>query len=190
MVEAIIFDCFDVLVTNGLPLYYANHLDNNPDKIALIEKQVEVLNKGRINYEMFLDNVSLIGNVPVEITRAELDDNIPDEQLFDYIRDELKPNYKIGMLSNAGDDWLDEMIGQDRRSLFDTIVLSYAVGLTKPNTDIYHLTAKKLNVNPESCIMIDDKTVYCQGAEKAGMKSVKYESFTQFKVLLESMLLK
>ena len=55
MIEAIIFDCFDVLVTNGLPLYYSKYLKNNPDKISLIEKQVEALNKGVISYDSFIE---------------------------------------------------------------------------------------------------------------------------------------
>ena len=188
MIEAIIFDCFDVLVTNGLPLYYSKYLKNNPDKISLIEKHVDALNKGVISYDSFIEKASKIGNLPIEITRQVLDENAPNDQLFEYITKDLKSKYKIGMLSNAGDDWLDEMIGQERRSLFEVIVLSYEVGLIKPDPKIYRLTANKLNVDPSKCIMVDDKTIYCQGAEKAGMISIKYESFEQFKKSLDSLI--
>lgn len=188
MYKAIIFDCFDVLVSNGLPLFIKNYLNGNQDKLDSILLLEESLNAGRIDYETFLLKVSEVGNVSVDETRRILDDNQPDIELFDYISKKLKPHYKLGMLSNAGDDWLDDMMGEDRKSLFDVIVLSYQVGFTKPQPEIYQLTAKKLKVEPSECIMIDDKDRYCEGARKAGMQAVQYKSFAQMAHELDALL--
>ena len=179
MYEAIIFDCFDVLVSNGLPLYVNKYLADDIDKQSSIFKLEESLNAGHINYETFLLKVSEVSNVSLDETRRQMDDNEPDEELFNYISKDLRPRYKLGMLSNAGDDWLDEMMGTDRRSLFDVIILSYQVGFTKPQPEIYQMTAQKLGVEPSQCIMIDDKERYCDGARKAGMQAVQYKNVHQ-----------
>jgi HAD superfamily hydrolase (TIGR01509 family) len=179
MYKAIIFDCFDVLVSNGLPLFVKQYLHSTLDSQSSILLLEESLNAGRIDYETFLLKISEIGNVPIDETRRILDDNKPDDELFDYISKNLKPHYKLGMLSNAGDDWLDEMMGADRRLLFDVIVLSYQVSLTKPQAEIYTLTAQKLGVEPNECIMIDDKERYCEGARKAGMQAIQYQTVNQ-----------
>ena len=179
MYKAIIFDCFDVLVSNGLPLFVKQYLHSTLDSQSSILLLEESLNAGRIDYETFLLKISEIGNVPIDETRRILDDNKPDDELFDYISKNLKPHYKLGMLSNAGDDWLDEMMGADRRLLFDVIVLSYQVSLTNPQAEIYTLTAQKLGVEPNECIMIDDKERYCEGARKAGMQAIQYQTVNQ-----------
>jgi putative hydrolase of the HAD superfamily len=190
MYKAIIFDCFDVLVSNGLPLFISKYLNDNQviqNSILLFE---ESLNAGRIDYETFLLKIAEICNVSVDEARRVLDDNEPDIELFNYIAKKLKPSFKLGMLSNAGDDWLDEMMGGDRKSLFDVIVLSYQVGFIKPQPEIYRLTAKRLEVETNECIMIDDNEKYCDGAKKVGMQTIQYKSFTQMMHELDVLLAK
>ncbi|HUC79162.1 MAG TPA: HAD-IA family hydrolase [Candidatus Saccharimonadales bacterium] len=190
MYKAIIFDCFDVLVSNGLPLFVKQYLGESYENHTAVLKLEESLNFGRIDYETFLLKMSEMGNVSIDETRRILDNNQPDIELFDYIEHKLKPKYKIGMLSNAGDDWLDEMMGPKRKALFEVLVLSYQVGYTKPQPEIYRLTASKLGVKPSQCIMIDDKKRYCEGAFKVGMQAIQYQSVNQMIVELDSILRK
>ena len=179
MYKAIIFDCFDVLVTNGLPIFVKRYMGGSYESHTAIISLEESLNSGRIDYDTFLLKVSEMGNVSLEETRSILDNNQPDIELFDYIEKKLMLHYKLGMLSNAGDDWLDEMMGPERKSLFEVIVLSYQVGYTKPQREIYEITAQRLNVQPQECIMIDDKNRYCEGAIEAGMKAIEYKTVNQ-----------
>lgn len=188
MIKAIIFDCFDVLVSNGLPIFVKKYLGGDYESHNLVLRLEQSLNAGRIDYQTFLEKISEMGNVSVAETRRILDDNQPDNELFKYIENKLKPKYKLGILSNAGDDWLDEMIGNKRKSLFDAVVLSYQVRYTKPQKEIYGLIAKRLNVQPQECIMIDDKKLYCDGAINAGMQAVQYQSVNQMITGLESLL--
>lgn len=174
MVRAIIFDCFDVLVSSGFPSFVAKYIPTQEAEVAWTLETA--LNSGRIDYTTFVQKLSELSDMPWGKVGAILDDNRADELLFTYIREELKPHYKIGMLSNAGDNWLDEMIGPERVALFDDIVLSYDVGFTKPQPEIYLLAAKRLSVEPDECVFIDDRAVYCLGAELVGMSAVTFKN--------------
>ena len=188
MFKAIIFDCFDVLVSNGIPIFINNYLADDLASQKSIFLLVESLNSGRIDYQTFLLKVSELSNVTLDETRRIMDNNVPDIKLFEYIRTVLKPNYKLAMLSNAGDDWLDEMIGNNRKSLFDEIILSFKVGFIKPQKEIYLLTANQLGVRPNECVMIDDKESYCKGARKTGMHAIQYKTLGQMTNDLNSLL--
>lgn len=180
MIKAVIFDCFDVLVSNGLPILTHQYVHDDPAKERQIIELEQALNEGRIAYEIFILKISEIVGLDTAQVRAMLDDNRPDEALFSYISNNLYGKYKLAILSNAGDDWLDEMLGAERVKLFDTAVLSYQVGYTKPQPEIYELTAERLGVAPEECIFVDDKARFCDGARAVGMQAICYQSFRQF----------
>jgi epoxide hydrolase-like predicted phosphatase len=104
-----------------------------------------------------------------------------------YIRAKLKPQFKIGIISNAGADHVDDLLGS-HVELFDDIVLSYKAGVIKPDPKIYQMSAANLAVKESECVFIDDILTYCQGAEAAGMKAIWYRDFRQMKSELEKIL--
>lgn len=55
---------------------------------------------------------------------------------------------------------------------FQTQILSYEVGLLKPDIEIYQLAAKTANVDPCRCLFIDDKEENVQGARAVGMQAI------------------
>ncbi len=189
MYKAIIFDCFNVLVTNGLPAIEKKYINNDSEKQNTFYNLLEALNSGKITYDIFLLKISELSGLELSKVRARLDADVPNIDLFDFISLELKPKYKIGMLSNAGDDWLDDMIGLERRSLFDSIVLSYKLGITKPHPDIYKYISNELEVNPNECIFIDDNMIFCKGAETVGMSSIRYLNLDHLKDNLSKIIL-
>ncbi len=92
----------------------------------------------------------------------------------------LRPNYKVGLLSNATvnlEDALEHRYGII--SLFDDIVNSARVGLAKPDSRIYTLAAERLGVAPGECVFIDDLERNVQAAADAGMHAVQYTSYPQ-----------
>jgi len=54
---------------------------------------------------------------------------VPNTELLEFIRDELKPRYKIGFLSNVGDDLMDVLFTDEQQALFDDVVLSFSEGI-------------------------------------------------------------
>ena len=55
---------------------------------------------------------------------------------------------------------------------FDIICYTSEVGLDKRHPDIYLLTAKKLGVKPEECIVFEDIIDGVNGAKLAGMRTI------------------
>ncbi len=188
MIKAIVFDCFGVLTTDLWLDFRKNHFSHD----AALDKQASILNRqsdlGKISYDDFIQQVAALAGISPSKTRLHIEGNVPNEQLFDYIRSELRPKYKIGMLSNAASNWLDQIFTPEQIKLFDAIVLSYATGFIKPQPEIYQLTAKKLGLGPSECMLIDDREMQLEGARRTGMYTIQYKNFLQMKGELDAIL--
>src|SRR5690606_5762616 len=60
------------------------------------------------------------------------------------------------------------------QSYFDVVVSSQMAGASKPEPDIFLLTARKLSVPPEKCIVIEDSTNGIKAAKAAGMFCIAF----------------
>lgn len=188
MIKAVIFDCFGVLVRGSLEPFIEKHFGTDPDNQKGIRHLDHLASRGVLTEAQYLEKVAEITGLTAEQVDAELDQNPANEPLFTYIRDELKPSYKIGFLSNAYDNWLDDLFTPQQQQLFDSVVLSYDVRLAKPDPRIYRLAAERLQLEPEQCVFVDDIAEYCETAKVVGMHAVQYKSFDQFKTELETIL--
>ncbi len=103
-------------------------------------------------------------------------------ELITYIRKNLAPRYKVGLLSNIDRKWIDKFVAEHHlEDLFDAVVVSGDEGVTKPNALIYQQITLKLETTPAACVMIDDLRENCDGAERVGMKSILYIDNQQMK---------
>lgn len=188
MVKAVIFDCFGVLTTDSWGPFRRKHFGHDQVLMEEMSDTFRMVDAGLLSYEDFIAKISDASNIDAKTVRGMLDKNIADEQLFDFVKAALKPRYKIGMLSNAGDNWLGQLFTQEQIALFDAVALSYETGFVKPDARAYHALCDRLGVAPEECIFIDDQQGYCIAAEKQGMQAIWYRSFQQFKPEIESLL--
>jgi HAD superfamily hydrolase (TIGR01509 family) len=93
------------------------------------------------------------------------------------------------MLSNIGRGFIDDFFKKsDLDELFDTVVLSSEVGRVKPDAKIYQLTADRLEVPVQECLMIDDSETNVAGAQRAGMQGLQYQTFEQCRTDMEKLL--
>lgn len=60
------------------------------------------------------------------------------------------------------------------KKYFDVVVNSRMVGASKPEPDIFLLTAQKLSVSPEKCVVIEDSTNGIKAAKAAGMYCIAF----------------
>ena len=178
MIKAIIFDCFGVLTTDGWRQIREEIL-TDPDAREQARALDRAVNVGEMNYDDFVTEIASLTGLSIADTRTQLINTAPNTRLFEFIRDELKPHYQIGLLSNAADNWLDDLFLPWQVELFDDTVLSYAVGMIKPQPDIYDLMATKLGVLPEECVFIDDIERYVTAAVDVGMKGVVFTDTDQ-----------
>ena len=174
MIRAVIFDCFGVLTTDGWLAFRERFLNASPDKLALAIASNKRVDAGVISYNDFIHEIAELAGITDEKATQIIEGNTENESLFEYIRDEIKPRYKVGMLSNAGDNWLDRLFEPWQVELFDEVVLSYQVGAIKPDPIMYQTIADKLGVLPEECLYIDDQERYVQGARDIGMTAIHF----------------
>ncbi len=159
-----------------------------PELLEKAHQLAHQLNTGKITYVEFIKSAAQMAGISPELAREFIDNNKPNLQLFAYIEQKLKPKYKIGMLSNAGENWLEEMFTSKQIGFFDDIVLSFKTGFIKPQEEIYHLAANNLGVLTEECVFIDDLAKHAEGAKQAGMTAILYSNFEQMKHDLEELL--
>jgi beta-phosphoglucomutase len=106
----------------------------------------------------------------LEILKEEL---VPDETTLNLIRKAKEEDIKIAVATSSSKYrakiFLD-LIGVLNK--LDALVTSEDVNKHKPHPDIFLEAAKRLNVSPESCVVIEDAKNGIDGAKKANMKTI------------------
>lgn len=186
MIKALIFDCFGVLYRDNLSMLY---------EVVPKEKQQELhdivhaTDHGFISRADYFEKIAeLSGKETSDIREIENRQFSRNETLIARAK-ELKSDFKIGLLSNIGDETMDRLFPEPERSeLFDAFVLSSEVGLIKPAVELFQVTAERLGYEPEECLMIDDIPVNVGGARLAGMQAVLFTTNYEFEQNLERLL--
>ncbi len=180
-IKAIIFDCFGVLVEDSMNLFLETYLADKQEVAEEIKALDHESVEGKITWSELLSHIERLTAIDRKEIETFLDQNPQNLPLFEYIATELRPHYKLSFLSNAADDWLQQLFADEQLELFDDFVLSYQHGMRKPESAIFELAAKRLGVQPSECVVVDDNIEYCEGAETAGMQAVRYMTFEQVK---------
>jgi putative hydrolase of the HAD superfamily len=108
----------------------------------------------------------------------------PIQSTLDLI-ERLKPDYRLGLLSNTNEwDYTYEIENIRVFPLFDTVTVSYRVKAMKPDKEIYLDALNKLDLKPEECIYIDDIREYADAACSMGIRGIHY---TDHSSLIESL---
>jgi FMN phosphatase YigB (HAD superfamily) len=188
MIKAIIFDCFGVLVTENWFKFKDTYFGDNPSGARRAAELMDQANAGVISLEQFVNELAELAGVKPAEVQGYLEGNAPDTLLLDFIAHNLKPHYKIGMLSNASANWLHHMLSDEQQAMFDVVDLSYETGIAKPNEMAYLNVADKLGVASEECIFVDDQERHCTGARDTGMQALEYKDFATFKNDIQHML--
>ncbi len=93
----------------------------------------------------------------------------------DFIEKLKADNYKIGLATNSPSRIIPTVLRKlDIAHLFDTISSAEFEEKGKPDPAIYLKTAKKLNINPKDCIVIEDSYTGMLAAKNAGMTVVAF----------------
>ncbi|MFH1390831.1 MAG: HAD family phosphatase [Candidatus Diapherotrites archaeon] len=83
----------------------------------------------------------------------------------------LKGKYSLGVVSSSRRNFIEyilEEIGE--KDSFEVIVGAEDVSKGKPNPEAYLKAAKKLDIAPEKCLVVEDSIYGIQSAKSAGMK--------------------
>jgi putative hydrolase of the HAD superfamily len=187
MIQAIIFDCFGVLTTDGWLPFKRRNFGTSGESFEEATSLNHQVDSGLISYADFIRGVADLAGVPFAEAKKQIEDNVPNAPLFELIK-ELKPKYKIGFLSNAGGNWLNELFTDEQANMFDAVSISFETGHMKQEEQAYASITDKLGVFPEECVFVDDQPRYCAAARDIGMKAIEYKNFEQFREDLTALL--
>jgi putative hydrolase of the HAD superfamily len=96
---------------------------------------------------------------------------------------------KTGILSNMLADMLEKLRAEvNWLPLFDVQVYSCDLGLAKPDEAIYARLIEELGVAPSRTLFVDDIGANVEGARRAGLQAVLFESEPQLRDYLADLL--
>lgn len=103
-----------------------------------------------------------------------LPDPIPhDPYLIKVLTKAKSLGLKLGIATSSQSDYAYNALDNIKvRAYFDCITTSVEVVKSKPDPEIYLLTAQKLNVDPKDCIVFEDAAHGVLAARSAGMYTI------------------
>jgi len=96
----------------------------------------------------------------------------------------LGKGYKLAVLSNSELSF-EEKYGDQLKKVFSPIVYSHRERMVKPDKAIFELTLKKLGLEPEECIMVDDAMENGNTCRALGIHFVLFKNLEKLKKDLE-----
>lgn len=190
MARAIIFDMFETLITHyNSPLYFGWQMaeDAGVDTEIFLARWrglEEDRTIGKLSLEQTLEMILKESGVYTEDLVAKIAarrvatckscfQNLHPEILP--MLEELKKNgMRIGLISNCFSEEAKVIRGSVLFPYFDTVCLSYELGMRKPEEDIYRVCMQKLSAKPEECIYVGDGGSHeLETAKRLGMDAVQ-----------------
>jgi epoxide hydrolase-like predicted phosphatase len=186
-IKAVIFDLGGVLVRTEFPEVRHQLERRHGFEPGHVERTIwasedwELAQLGDLSYEEYWKRVgAMLGlaspRETADFRREYFSADRVDQELVQLI-EELRPRYKIGLLSNAPDKldtWLENDWGIAH--LFDAVVYSGKVGMVKPDPRIYQLILERLEVQPAEALFVDDYPRNIDAALALGMAAVRFTS--------------
>lgn len=178
--KAIIFDCFGVFYLDSGQHFYETYVQQYEmlrPELTQLGRQVDY---GFISQKDFEASVAELTGLPHSLIAEHIQGTHKrNNGLLNYAQS-LRPEYKIGLLSNIGPQSMNTYFSLSERSrFFDATVLSGEEGIAKPHPAIYKVIAERLGISPGECVMVDDSEDNCAGADAAGMKPILFVSNEQ-----------
>jgi epoxide hydrolase-like predicted phosphatase len=184
MIQAVIFDFGNVICrfdpkifVRGIAPHSARPL---PELTSLLMHSADLFTDyetGRISSPTFLELMSVRCELSCsqdQFIAAFSSIFTPNLPMFALIR-HLKPRYRLGILSNTSEwHFLHGIRPAEVFPLFDTVTLSYEVGVMKPGEEIYRDALEKLALPAEACVYIDDIREYADAATALGLHGMHY----------------
>ena len=189
-IEAIFFDLFFTLI---IPKYHLKQNENDVLGLSVEEWELYAENEevytrraiGNVNSAEEIIN-EIVESMPLSVSEVQKRKLLAfrkermknalinvDFEIVEMIQKLHNNGIKICLISNA--DIIDAMYWTESPlyNLFNDAIFSYEVKCLKPNSDIYDIAIRRMNVNPEKSVFVGDGgSDELLGARRVGMKTV------------------
>lgn len=173
MYKAVIFDFFGVIHRDPFEHWLRQ---NGLERGGEIHEISKLFDKGNISLAEHHRRLSEHTGKPVQGIKDSFGDiSFIDNDMVGLIK-QLKANYRIGLLSNSGTEYIGRIIDKyDLAPLFDVMTISSEVGIIKPDPDIFHHILGELGVAIDEAVFIDDSQRNTGPASALGIKAFLYK---------------
>ncbi|MCM1037473.1 MAG: HAD family phosphatase [Bacteroides sp.] len=148
------------------------------------------LEEGAISVDEF--HAALRPYLPADVTDAQIDEafcrfltGIPAHRLG--ALEQLRRRFKVYLLSNTNQVMWDSRIaeefrkcGREREDYFDGMVTSFEARSLKPSPEIFRYAERKLGIDPEETLFIDDSRANLEAAARLGYNTALAAPGTDF----------
>ncbi len=180
-IKAVIFDFFGVISAEVAPFWFEERFPREEAR-RLKELYMSPADRGDVTEdELFASLAQLTGedsnDIKADFARRVLIDSCAVE-----LAESLGKNYKIALLSNAMEGWLEDILAaNDLNKLFSVKVISGSLHIIKPESAIYEEALKRLDVEASEAIFIDDNIKNVRGASAVGIHGIEYRDVETLK---------
>lgn len=179
--KAVIFD-MDGVIINSEPLHHKVEREIVEELGGKLSDEEVASFVGTTDYNMWS---KIKKKFNLELSVEELIEMKKERFMKEIDEIQLVPNFMDFMLSLYKKGYLMAIASSNNRKIVDTIVNKFQlykymkfiisgeeVKRSKPDPEIFLTAAKKMNVTPSDCIVIEDATNGVKAAKAAGMKCI------------------
>jgi epoxide hydrolase-like predicted phosphatase len=181
MIKAFLFDYGGVMTDGGRGTEVTNRLADNLD--ISIESAGELINLGWRDYiKGKVDEAGFWGQLqakhgPISAKQRDIWNSWQDmtmrPDMYELVQSLKTRGYQVGLLSNAFAVTAQEIRDNGGYDAFDFTVISCAVGLAKPDREIYELALKHFDsMSAEEVVFLDDQERCLLPAREMGMQTI------------------
>lgn len=183
--KAIIFDFFDVIHNDPFQRWLKSRgLKREGD---LHQVSVE-MDKGIITPKEFLKRLGTLTNTDPATLEQEMASFHGFNAEMIALVNELAIHYQVGLLSNGPSAFVRDLLRKgDIEDTFHHIVISSEVGMVKPEPEMFRHILKKMSVEPNQAVFIDDNPKNVAGAEALGIGGILFTDLPQLKMALKAL---
>jgi len=177
MINAIIFDFFDVFRTDSYKAWLAA---NNFERTGVFAEAAILSDQGKISGDEFYRQISEAANRVVTPEEVDVSAKLNTE-MVSFAR-QLKKIYRTSLLSNAPGDFVRKLFDEyEINDIFDDVFISGETGYIKPYAEAFQNALKVMGVQANETLFIDDNQLYVDSAEELGIRSIVFTSVDQLK---------
>jgi len=180
MYKAVIFDFFDVIHGDPLSIMLESKGLKREGPFAEICKRLDL---GGIDYQGYMGSLAEAFGLTKEQFDKEFENSASlDVEVIEIIQKLRHQRYQTILLSNTHRDEIQPLL--DRHSLhrlFDDVIISAEVGMSKPDPQIFRFTTKRIRLHPKQTVFTDDNPKNVTAANSVGIHGLHFTSASKLR---------
>jgi len=190
MIKAVVFDYGGVVGTDVMSFIHERVARRSglPIETAKAEynKFKAAIQKGEMSMAMFWlkigEALSLDPNIVEEIWMKTFEEKLEiNREVKEIIRLLKNGGYKVALCTNNIQPFAERHKKRGDLDIFPVQIISCEIGMRKPDKEIYEFVLKKLDVEADECIFVDNNLKNVEGAKDVGINAILFEDARQLR---------